>query len=128
MPIQPIKNPETEAYLNGQCHILAIALNRLAGFKIWMAATYNEQLKTNVLIHCWAALDDHTVLDATGLTTIEHSLHLYPEGGMATLSQVSPEELLHIGEGNPEFTDDVEERIKKAEIFAKKLMHDFCVG
>lgn len=128
MPIQPIKNPQTEKYLHGHCHILAIALNRLTGFKIWMASTYDEKIKNNVLIHCWVALDDHTVLDASGLTTIEHSLQLYPDGDTATLSQVSPEELLHIGEGVAEFTDDVEKRIDEAQLFAKKLMHDFCVG
>lgn len=111
---------QTEDYLYGSCHIMAVALSLLLGKDI-LAATVPAPAAVggSALTHCWVQLKNDLVADAGGAITTKQSLNLYPDGDEASVNIVTADQLLKLGEGVSFDRVQTEAKIAAAMEFAK---------
>ena len=96
-----IKEIITESlnFYEGDCPILAVALNQLTKLPIYALVEWGPQIEKHVLIHAFIKGPDGYYYDADGAGTVNYYLEKYPNNGEAELVQMTPQEVLKIGYG-----------------------------
>ena len=115
--------PEIERYLYGQCHMFAIALNRLSGLPIMVITeprfTSTEGVYITGLVHamCFKEGDVSRVFDAKGwrsIKDIEDSYYVHPDCTWRVVTAMGCEEIVSaIVPLEEEFFEQTLEFIKK---------------
>lgn len=119
---------EREMYLNGTCHLFAMALHNLTKLEICAivedrVVTKNGELITaDGLIHAFCIVEDFTIFDANGIRHIDqlnHEYHIHEQSRAVFFSNSI--ELLQFDICDGVITEEIQQAINDAE----KYINDF---
>jgi len=110
-------------YLHGDCHIMALALQRVSGLPLAGAVEFDTNVDMWALAHAWVQWDEDTVLDAEGLRPMEDVIGEFVQfDDDYRVGTMKRAELLRLGEGSRYRKADVEAKIEAAMPLARQLV------
>ena len=89
---------ESLNFEEGDCPILAVALNKLTGYPIYALVEWEPKIRKHVLIHAFVK-GTEWYYDIDGGGDVDYYLEKYPNNGGAELVKMTAQEVLKIGYG-----------------------------
>lgn len=109
-------------YLHGDCHVMALALQRVSGRSLAGAIQFDADIDQWALVHAWVKWDDDKVLDANGVQDPIDVVAEYIDPSEVEFIDFNRTDLLRMGEGHRYRKADVEARIEAAMPIARQLV------